>query len=186
MSAPARNMGEGGPDDLRLRAASIRWLLLDVDGVLTDGRLHYTADGETLKVFHVRDGLAIKLAQRAGLKVGLLSARGGPPLEARAGELGLDEVISLREDKKRAFREFLDRHGVRSKRVAYVGDDLVDLPILTRCGLSFAPADAAPEVLERVDRRLAAPGGAGAVRETVEWILRARGDWDRLVEAYLA
>lgn len=181
MSAPSQDRTH----DLRLRAASIRWILADVDGVLTDGRLRYTAGGETVKVFHVRDGLAIKLAQRAGLKVGVLSARGGPALEARAGELGLDAVITRREDKRKAFREFLDQYGVRSKRVAYVGDDLVDLPILTRCGLSFAPADAAPEVLERVDHRLAAAGGAGAVREMVEWILRARGDWDGLVEGYL-
>lgn len=171
--------------DLRLRAAALEWILLDVDGVLTDGRLHYTADGETLKVFHVRDGLAIKLAQRAGLAVGLLSARGGPPLDARATELGLDAVVSRREDKRQAFRDFLDQHGVRSKRVAYAGDDLVDLPILIRCGLSFAPSDAAPEVRDRVDHPLVAAGGAGAVREMIEWILRARGEWEKLVEEYL-
>jgi 3-deoxy-D-manno-octulosonate 8-phosphate phosphatase (KDO 8-P phosphatase) len=171
--------------DLRLKAASLRWILADVDGVMTDGRLRYTADGETLKVFHVRDGLAIKLAQRAGLKVGVLSGRGGPPLEARAREIGLDEVMIQRDDKGTAFQEFLDRHGVRSKHVAYVGDDLVDLPALLRCGLSFAPADAAPQVLERVDCRLTTAGGAGALREMVEHILRARGDWDRLVEEYL-
>lgn len=171
--------------DLRLRAASLRWILADVDGVMTDGRLRYTADGETLKIFHVRDGLAIKLAQRAGLKVGVLSGRGGPPLEARAREIGLDEVMIQRDDKGTAFQEFLDRHGVRSKHVAYIGDDLVDLPALSRCGLSFAPADAAPQVLERVDCRLTTAGGAGALREMVEWILRARGDWDRLVEEYL-
>jgi YrbI family 3-deoxy-D-manno-octulosonate 8-phosphate phosphatase len=171
--------------DLRLRAASLRWILTDVDGVLTDGRLRYTADGETMKIFHVKDGLAIKLAQRAGLKVGVLSGRGGPPLEARAREIGLDEVMIQRDDKGTAFQEFLDRHGVRSKHVAYVGDDLVDLPALSRCGLSFAPADAAIQVLERVDCRLETPGGAGALREMVERILRARGDWDGLVEEYL-
>lgn len=171
--------------ELRLRAASIRWILADVDGVMTDGRLRYTADGETVKVFHVRDGLGIKLAQRAGLRVGVLSGRGGPPLEARAREIGLDEVMIRRDDKGAAFQEFLDRHGVRSKHVAYVGDDLVDLPVLLRCGLSFAPADAAPQVLERVDCGLTTAGGAGALRELVEHILRARGDWERLVEEYL-
>lgn len=176
----------GRPKDLRLRVAALEWLLSDVDGVLTDGRLHYGPEGEAWKSFHVRDGLGLKLAQRAGLKVGLLSARGGPALEARAAELGLDAVICRREDKYQAFREFLDQHRLRARRVAYAGDDLVDLPILLACGLSFAPADAAPEVRDRVDHTLAAAGGCGAVREMVEWILRARGDWERTVDAYLA
>lgn len=174
-----------GAGDLRLRASALRWILADVDGVLTDGRLHYGPDGESWKVFHVRDGLGLKLAQRAGLKVGVLSARGGPALEARMGELGVDAVISRREDKRAAFREFLDERRVEARKVAYVGDDLVDLPILLRCGLSFAPADAAPEVRDRVDHILATPGGWGAVREMVEWILRTRGEWDGLMDAYL-
>ena len=174
-----------GPEDLGLRAAAVEWLLSDVDGVLTDGRLAYGPQGEAWKAFNVRDGLAFKLAQRAGLKVGVLSARGGPILERRARELGLDAVITNREDKASAFARFLDQHGTRSERVAYLGDDLVDLPVLTRCGLSFAPADAAPEVRDRVDHLLATPGGAGALREAVEWLLRTRGDWDALVEAYL-
>jgi len=172
--------------DLKLRVAALEWILTDVDGVLTDGRLHYGPEGEAWKSFHVRDGLGLKLAQRAGLKVGVLSARGGPALEARAAELGLDAVVTRREDKGRAFREFLDEHGVKARRVAYAGDDLVDLPILLACGLSFAPADSAPEVRDRVDHTLAAPAGCGAVREMVEWILRARGDWDRVVETYLS
>lgn len=172
-------------DDLRLRAAAVEWLLTDVDGVLTDGRLHYGAGGEDRKVFHVRDGLGLKLAQRAGLKVGLLSARGNAALAARAEELGLDAVISQREDKGEAFAEFLTSHGVEARRVAYAGDDLVDLPILLRCGLSFAPADAPPEVRDRVDHTLACPGGRGAVRELVEWLLRLRGEWDRAIEPYL-
>jgi 3-deoxy-D-manno-octulosonate 8-phosphate phosphatase (KDO 8-P phosphatase) len=183
---PAAGRTAGRTKDLRLRVAALEWLLSDVDGVLTDGRLHYGPEGEAWKSFHVRDGLGLKLAQRAGLKVGLLSARGGPALEARAAELGLDAVICRREDKYQAFREFLDQHRLRARRVAYAGDDLVDLPILLACGLSFAPADAAPEVRDRVDHTLAAPGGHGAVREMVEWILRARGDWERVVHTYLA
>ena len=171
--------------DLRLRAAALEWLLTDVDGVLTDGRLIYGPEGEAWKTFDVRDGLGLKLAQRAGLKVGVLSARGGPALDRRAGELGLDAVVTRREDKPEAFREFLDEHRVRARRVAYAGDDLVDLPILLACGLSFAPADAAAEVRERVDHTLSSPGGRGAVREMVEWILRARGDWERAIEPYL-
>lgn len=172
--------------DLKLRVSALEWILTDVDGVLTDGRLYYGAEGESWKCFHVKDGLGLKLAQRSGLKVGLLSARGGPALEARATELGLDAVIPRREDKGRAFRDFLDEHRVKARRVAYAGDDLVDLPILLSCGLSFAPADAAPEVRDRVDHTLSAPGGCGAVREMVEWILRARGDWERVVDTYLS
>ncbi len=171
--------------DLRLRAAALEWLLCDVDGVLTDGRLFYGPEGEAWKAFHVRDGLAFKLAQRAGLKVGVLSARGGPALKRRVAELGLDLVMTDRQDKRSAFRELLETQGVTAEGIAYVGDDLVDLPVLRRCGLSFAPADAAPEVRDRVDHTLATPGGAGAVRETVEWVLRARGDWDELVDTFL-
>lgn len=171
--------------DLRLRASALEWLLTDVDGVLTDGRLFYGPEGEAWKAFNVKDGLAFKLAQRAGLKVGVISARGGPALERRVDELGLDLVLINREDKASAFRAFLDEERARSERVAFVGDDLVDLPVLLRCGLSFAPADAAPEVRDRVDHTLESPGGAGAVREMIEWVLRARGDWDRLVDHYL-
>lgn len=172
-------------DELRQRAAAVEWILTDVDGVLTDGRLHYGPDGEAWKSFHVRDGLGIKLARRAGLKVGLVSARASAALDARAGELGLDAVITGREDKGAAFTEFLAAEGVEGRRVAYAGDDLVDLPILLRCGLSFAPADAAPEVRERVDLTLSAKAGEGAVREIVEWLLRTRGEWDRAVDGFL-
>lgn len=172
--------------DMKLRAAAIRWVLVDVDGVLTDGRLLYGPDGEAMKAFHVQDGLGLKLAQRAGLKVGVLSARGGRPLEIRVEELGLDALISRREDKRSAFQEFLDERGLRAKYVAYVGDDLVDLPVLVRAGLSFAPADAAPEVRDRVSHTLRKPGGRGAVREMIQWLLSARGEWDALVDSYLA
>jgi len=171
--------------ELRLLAAALEWVVSDVDGVLTDGRLFYGPDGEAWKTFHVRDGLAFKLAQRAGLKVGVISARGGPALERRAQELGIDAVITRREDKGTAFRELLEETGTRAEHVAYVGDDLVDLPVLLACGLSFAPADAAAEVRDRVDHTLRSRGGQGAVREMIEWILRARGDWDDVVDAYL-
>lgn len=170
--------------ELARRAKRLDWLLLDVDGVLTDGRLVYGGQGERYKVFHVRDGLAIRLARQAGLKVGILSGRSSPPLERRAADLGLDAVVLARSDKGRAFAEFLDREGTAADRVAYAGDDLLDLPVLRRCALSFAPADAAAEVRERVDRVLAAGGGRGAVRELVELLLRARGAWEGAVESF--
>jgi 3-deoxy-D-manno-octulosonate 8-phosphate phosphatase (KDO 8-P phosphatase) len=174
-------------DDLLVqRAARLTWLLFDVDGVLTDGRLIYGGDGERLKTFEVRDGLGIKLAQRAGLKVGILSGRESRALAARARELALDATLMDRQDKRPAFEKFLDRHGVTPEEVGYLGDDLVDLPVLLRCGLSFAPADAVAEVRERVDRVLTRRGGRGVAREMIEVVLRARGDWEQIVASFCA
>nr|XP_061797898.1 3-deoxy-D-manno-octulosonate 8-phosphate phosphatase KdsC-like [Nerophis lumbriciformis] len=165
-------------------ADSLVWLLLDVDGVLTDGRLVYTWRGEQVKIFNVRDGLAMRLAQQAGLRVGLLSGRKSRPLERRASELDLDAVILGSGDKGIDFDAFLAEHRVSAAEVAYIGDDLIDLPVLGRSGLSFAPADAAPEVCSVVHRVLQARGGEGAVREMIELILKARGDWQKAVARY--
>lgn len=174
------------PAALAARARQLRWVLFDVDGVLTDGRLTYSAEGEALKTFDVKDGLGLKLAQRHGLGVGLLSARDSAALRRRARELDLDEVLLNRSEKATTFTHFLERHTLSAEAVAYVGDDLVDLPVLLACGLSFAPADAVPEVRSRVDRVLGSPGGAGAVREVVELLLTARGDWEAAVGAFLS
>jgi 3-deoxy-D-manno-octulosonate 8-phosphate phosphatase (KDO 8-P phosphatase) len=170
---------------LAARAAGLAWLLFDVDGVLTDGRLLYGADGEQWKLFDVRDGLGLKLAQRDGLKVGLLSGRESRALEMRAQELGVDALVMNRNDKGAAFGELLRAQATTADRVAYLGDDLVDLPVLLACGLSFAPADAVPEVRCRVHHVLARPGGRAAAREMVETVLRARGAWDRLIAGFL-
>lgn len=161
------------------RAKNLRWLLCDVDGVLTDGRLLYGPQGEELKSFDVKDGLGLKLAQRAGLKVGLLSSRNSPALAQRAVELGIDAMVTGHEDKGAAFEGFLAAQEISADEVAYIGDDLPDLPVLRRCGLAFAPADAVPEVQAAVDQILPRPGGRGAVREMVERILKARGEWAR-------
>lgn len=160
------------------RAKELTWLLFDVDGVLSPPQLLYTAEGETTKHFHVRDGLGIRLAQAAGLRLGILSGRESLPLATRASQLDFDEVIVGSGDKGRDFEDFTDRYEVPPAQVAYVGDDLQDLPALRRCGLSFAPADAEEAVRERVDRVLARRGGDAVAREMIETILRARGDWD--------
>lgn len=173
-------------EELARRAKALDWLLFDIDGVFTDGRLLYGAEGEQWKVFHVRDGLGLRLAQRAGLKVGILSGRGNAALELRARELGIDAVFQERSDKDTAFDEFLTEQSTAPERVAFMGDDLLDLPVMRRCALSFAPVDAVFEVRERADRVLASPGGGAVVRELCELILRARGDWERLVARYLA
>ena len=172
-------------DELARRAKALDWLLFDVDGVFTDGRLFYGARGEQWKVFHVRDGFGLRLAQRAGLKVGILSGRGNAALDFRARELGFDALILERSDKGAAFAELLTDQDTAPEKVAYLGDDLLDLPVMRRCALSFAPADAVAEVRERADRVLANPGGAAVVREMCELILRARGDWEGLVAQFL-
>jgi len=173
-------------EHLSERARGLEWLLFDVDGVFTDGRLIYGPTGEQWKMFDVRDGLGLKLAQKAGLKVGILSGRISEALRFRAGELGIDALLMDRSDKKPAFEEFLATQKTAPDRVAYMGDDLLDLPVLLRCGLSFAPADAVAEVRERVHKVLLRPGGQGVVREMCEFVLRACGKWDQLIAPFLA
>jgi 3-deoxy-D-manno-octulosonate 8-phosphate phosphatase (KDO 8-P phosphatase) len=170
--------------ELDRRARGISWMLLDVDGVLTDGSIHLAESGELVKTFHVRDGLAIKLARRAGLEVGILTARRSPIIELRARELGIEEVMLGREEKGPAFAELLERRGLGAASVAYMGDDLPDLPVLDACGLSAAPADAVAEVRASVDFVTEAGGGRGAVRELVERILGARGAWEPVLRHF--
>lgn len=184
-------MGAGAvlilPDEiLTARARALQWLLLDVDGVLTDGRLVYSREGEQEKVFHVRDGLGLRLLQRDGLRVGIISGRRSEALRIRADDLGVDWLVMERSDKGPAFAEFLAAQGVSPEKVAFIGDDLVDLPILLRCGLAFAPADAVEEVREQAHRVLSGRGGGGVVRELCELLLRARGTWEELIAPYYA
>lgn len=170
--------------ELSARALGLEWLLLDVDGVLTDGRLWFDAKGETVKVFDVRDGLGIKLLTSAGIEVGILSARTSPIVAKRSRDLGLSEVLQGREDKLATFRDFLARRELAADRVAYLADDLLDLAVLAACGLSAAPADAVPDVRRRVHYVTAARGGRGAVRELAERILVARGVWESILARF--
>ena len=166
------------------RAAKIDWLLTDVDGVMTDGGLHYDRGGHVALRFNVRDGLGVKLAQRAGLKVGAFSGRRSRALERRAAELGFDDIITGSRDKEQDFDRFLDRQGTEAGRVAFVGDDLPDIVVLGRCGLSFAPADAASEVRAIVHTVLEHRGGHGALREVIELLLKARGVWEEILAPF--
>ncbi len=172
------------PEEFARRAAEIEWLLLDADGVLTDGGLYYDRRGHALLKFHVQDGLGIHLARRAGVSSGILSGRESRALERRAAELGIEDVVTGSRDKATDFDSFLERQRTRAPRVAYVGDDLTDLVVAGRCGLSFAPADAAAELRAVVHRVLDRRGGQGAVREVVELLLKARGAWDRVVSPF--
>ena len=165
------------PSTFRARARALRLLVLDVDGVLTDGRLVYGPTGEELKVFDVQDGLAIQAAQNAGLLVAVISSRASPAVSRRMADLGVLEVHQGARDKAAVLEDLLRRRGAGLKEAAYMGDDLPDLPLLTEVGLALAPSNAAAEVKRVAHWVGRAAGGAGAVREAVEAILKARGAW---------
>ncbi|MGH7410134.1 MAG: KdsC family phosphatase [Candidatus Methylomirabilis sp.] len=172
------------PTDLEIqrRAKPIRMIMMDVDGVLTDGRILYSADGVEIEAFSVRDGLGLRLAQRAGLVTAILTGRASGAVARRAKELGIPEIHQGISNKLKTYETLLRRHGVSDEGVAYVGDDLNDLPLLVRVGLSAAPADAAPEVKAAVAYVTASGGGRGAVREVIDLILKAQGRWEEAVE----
>lgn len=163
------------------RSRRVALILMDVDGVLTDGRIRYPDSGGEIKTFDARDGAGLVLARRAGLRTGLISGRGGPAVRRRAQELGLSEIHLKVKDKLAAYLRILKADGLDDAQVCYIGDDFVDLPVLARAGLSVAVADAHPEVLRRVDFVTAAPGGRGAVREVIDAILQAQGRWDEVL-----
>lgn len=163
------------------RAKAVRLILLDVDGVLTDGSVILGSDGHEAKAFSIRDGAGLVVAQRAGLQVGLLSGRPSAATTRRAAELGIAIVAQGGENKREPFDRILSETGLQDAHVAYMGDDLLDLPLLGRAGLAAAPADAVPEALERAHWVSRFPGGRGAVRDLVELVLRAQGRWDEII-----
>jgi 3-deoxy-D-manno-octulosonate 8-phosphate phosphatase (KDO 8-P phosphatase) len=169
------------PQDLTARARRLRLLLFDVDGVLTDASVVIGGGRET-KTFSIRDGAAIVWARQSGLDIGILSGRPSEATTSRAAELGIDLVIQEGPNKRDAFVRLLAERAIDAHEVGYMGDDLVDLPVLCRAGLSAAPADAAPEVAAEAHWVSTKPGGAGAVREFIELVLKARGDWAPLIE----
>ncbi len=165
------------------QAQGIRLVLLDVDGVLSNGRL-YLGSGEELKAYDARDGFGISLLQAAGIRVGILTGRQSASVERRAAELRIDPLLQGRPDKAEAFAEVLQGLALEADEVCYMGDDWLDLPLLARVGLSACPADARPEVREACDLVTRAHGGRGAVRELAEWILRQQGRLEELLAAY--
>jgi 3-deoxy-D-manno-octulosonate 8-phosphate phosphatase (KDO 8-P phosphatase) len=171
---------------VRARASRIRLVLFDVDGVLTDGKIMLHADGTESKQFDIKDGSAIVWAQRSGLTVGFLSARTSAATAQRAAQLGITRVHQGVSRKIDAYGELLVACGLSDSAVAYMGDDLLDLPVLERVGLAAAPADAAYEVKARVHWVSPAKGGEGAARQLIEIILRAQGHWDPLLASMTA
>ena len=168
--------------EVQERAARIKLLLMDCDGVLTDGRIWLFENGEEQKGFHTRDGLGIDLWHRAGLRSGIISGRTSSAVETRARTLGMSFVVQGHENKVRAFAETLAQAGVTNDEVAYIGDDLNDIPLMMQSGLGVAVADAAFETRERAHYVTKALGGFGAVREVIELILKSQGRWDVLIE----
>ena len=173
-------------ESLAAKAATIKLLLFDVDGVMTDGAVVIHGDGTESKRFHIRDGIAMVWAQRAGLTVGLLSARHSATTAQRAAQLGITLVHQGVASKIDTYDQIVGDMVLTDDEVAYMGDDIVDLAVLGRVGLRAAPADASAEVLAVVDFVSAHRGGEGAVRDLIETVLRAQGLWESIVGAYSA
>jgi 3-deoxy-D-manno-octulosonate 8-phosphate phosphatase (KDO 8-P phosphatase) len=169
---------------LQTKAARVKLLLFDIDGVLTDGTLVIHADGTESKRFGIRDGIAMVWAERAGLTVGFLSARYSATTPHRAKQLGVSLVYQGVSSKLEAYERILQQTALVDADVAYMGDDIVDIAVLARAGLSAAPADAVLEVRKRVDCVTASAGGKGAARELIELVLRAQDLWDTIVTRY--
>lgn len=166
-------------------ARKVRLLIMDVDGVLTDGRIFFTASGEELKSFSTLDGLGLKMLQSTGVKLAIITGRAAPSVEHRARGLGIDYYYAGIHDKRTAFQSLLDETGLTGEDCAYIGDDVVDLPVMLRSGLAVAVPDAPALVRQHAHYVTGAAGGKGAVRELCELILQAQGNLERLMAGYL-
>lgn len=171
--------------DIERRAARIRLLLMDCDGVLTDGRITLIGDGDEEKSFHTRDGHGLVLLHRAGLRSGIISGRTSSLVERRARELGMSYVKQGTWDKIKEYEEVLAEAGVESEEVAFIGDDVTDIPLMNRSELAVAVADASEETRMNAHYITSLPGGFGAVREVCELILKAQGQWADLMRRYI-
>ena len=170
--------------DALARARRVRLVIFDVDGVLTDGRLWYGPGGEELKAFHAFDGHGVKLLRMAGLKTALISGRESAAVTERARELGIEHVVQGADDKRKAYAAMLRRLKLRAAQTAYMGDDVVDLPILMRCGFACAPHEAPEDVRRSAHYIASADAGHGAAREVCEFILEAQGKLDRVLARF--
>ena len=166
------------------KAKKIKLLLLDVDGVMTDGRIFLDSHGNEIKSFHTLDGQGIKLLQKAGIIVAIVSGRLSNVVSFRAKELNISEVYQGVSKKKEIYDHLLQKFHLKNDEVAFIGDDLMDLPVLRRAGLSITVADASEEVKNAVDLITERGGGKGAVREVADLLLRAQGKWAELTKFY--
>lgn len=166
---------------LKEKAENTKLFITDVDGVLTDGRIILGSDGQEFKCFNVQDGKGIKLAQKAGIEVAIITGRKSEAVTERARELDIKEVHQAIEDKVATFKQILTKHDLQPEEVAYIGDDLNDLLLLNRVGLALTVANGVTELKEAVDYVTENAGGAGAIREAVELILKLQGVWQELL-----
>jgi 3-deoxy-D-manno-octulosonate 8-phosphate phosphatase (KDO 8-P phosphatase) len=173
----------------KARAKKIKLLLLDVDGVMTDGKLYFLPSGESsveVKGFHAHDGAGFSLARLGGIRTGIITKRISETVRLRARDLKIEHVYQGAADKLAAFREILASEKLNPEEAAFVGDDIIDLPVMRACGLAFAVADAREDVKDEAHVVTDHRGGEGAVRDAIEYILKAQGSLARCVEAYLA
>lgn len=177
-------MNENYPSNVLKAAQKIKLLLLDVDGVLTDGRLYYGNSGEEMKAFDIQDGLGIKLLQRGGIKVGIITGRTSSLLKRRAQELDIQPLIQGREDKLTALNELLENMDINLEQIAFVGDDLPDLAVLRRVGLGITPANGNHILASQALWQTKKSGGNGAVREVAELILTVQNKLEALLATY--
>lgn len=167
------------------RAKKIELFLMDVDGVLTDGRIVYGPDGSEFKFFDVKDGHGIKLIQRTGIKVGIITGRSSELVARRSRELGIDLVYQGQFDKIKTLSKVMGETGIEEEKIAYVGDDIVDLPVMKRVGFAATVQDAVQEVKDVAHFIAKRSGGRGAIREIIEYILKNKGLWDKVIAKYL-
>ena len=172
--------------DARERAHRVRFLILDVDGVLTDGGIYMGDTGELMKPFYVRDGLGMRLWQNEGFGLAVITGRDSAIVSRRAAELKIQDVYLGHADKRSAYADIKERHALRDDEIAYVGDDLIDLAVMAQVGFPAAPADAAAEVQNLACLVSGKPGGKGAVREIIEFLLKAQGRWENVVARFTA
>ena len=172
--------------DVTERARLVRLMVFDVDGVLTDGRLRYGSDGEIVKTFHVLDGHGIKLLQQSGVKTAIISARQSAIVARRATDLGIGIVMQGVHDKRSAFESLLGETGMSAQASGFMGDDVIDLPVMTRVGFAASVPNGHPEVRSRAHFVTQAGGGQGAVREVCDLILRAQNKYEAALAPYLS
>jgi len=172
------------PLTLSERCARIELLVLDVDGVLTEGGITYADDGKEIKRFHVRDGSGLAIWRHVGKKSAIISGRSSRIVEVRAAELDISPVIQGTTQKLEPFRQILEAARLTAEQACFIGDDFPDLPVMRSCGLAVAVADACPDVLTEAHYVTRCPGGQGAVREVIELILNCQGHWQKIVERF--
>jgi 3-deoxy-D-manno-octulosonate 8-phosphate phosphatase (KDO 8-P phosphatase) len=171
--------------DVKEKAKKIKMILMDVDGVMTDGKIIFGNNGVEAKQFDAKDGVGIKIAQRLGIQFGLITGRSSEAVARRAEELAIEEVHQGQKQKIKPYEDILNRHSLKDEEVCFIGDDVVDVPIMRRVGFPVAVADAHPDIIPFAVHTTACRGGQGAIREVIDLIIKAQGKWDEMMKRYL-